>query len=179
MNAKDYQIHTFTMTSHDAMRIERKHNDKETISWYGAAEFEKAQMFRVAGHAEIILELAANYEIDNVEHIGTMEYIVPSEFTDEELELIDGEDEVNPTLHTLETLQGDRTDPMATCEHMGDNIKIHIYINDKYTFTTFKYPSKKDALKEIRSTLNDKELKVRAVLSNPGSDRRALKSLQG
>ncbi len=54
-----------TCTSHDARRIERKHDDRSTIKWVGATKFEKEQIFKVVGHSEILLELAANREIEN------------------------------------------------------------------------------------------------------------------
>lgn len=54
-----------TCTSHNAKRIERVHNDRSTVRWIGATKFEKEQLFKVDGHSEILLELAANREIEN------------------------------------------------------------------------------------------------------------------
>ena len=66
---------TFTMTSNEAKRIERKHGDTSTIKWIGATSIEKEQMIMVDGHHEIILELAANLEIDNVVLVREMDHI--------------------------------------------------------------------------------------------------------
>ncbi len=141
------------MNSHDANRIARKHKDPSTISWIGSSEFEKVQMFKVDGHPEIILELAANLEIDNVEYVGEMTHIPSTDIIED--------DEIMISTPEL------------------DGIKIHIYINDKFKFSTNEYLSKKEALLDLRSKEIYQSSKLRAVLSNPGSDKRALESLNG
>lgn len=77
--ANTKKTYTFTMTSHDAKRIERRHKDRTTLRWIGAALFEKEQLIMVDGHPEIVLEIAANLEIENVKHINTDDYITPED----------------------------------------------------------------------------------------------------
>jgi trehalose utilization protein len=62
-----------TCTSHNAKKIERTHGDPSTVRWIGASKFEKEQLFIVDGHSEILLELAANREIENFEIIEEYE----------------------------------------------------------------------------------------------------------
>lgn len=69
-NASDYMVYTFTMTREQAKQIEHLHDDRETLQWMPElSDDEFFQSFKVAGEPEIVLELAANLEFDNVNKI--------------------------------------------------------------------------------------------------------------
>ena len=69
MNISDYNVYTFTMSRVNAKRVERMHNDRKTLQWAPEMSDDDMQAFRIAGEPEIILELAANLEIENVNQI--------------------------------------------------------------------------------------------------------------
>ena len=193
---------TITCESHPARLIERKHGDKKTVRWIGAPKFEAHQMFMVDGNAEILLELAANLEIDNVTVVTETDYTEPNSDPDA-LDLIE-EDEVKslkatPTCHqpweengtehsvvTMEAAQNeakelsgfdcDHTDPLADMSAVmrEGNVKIHIWFDATYAYSTFKFPNKAAALKEIRST--NKGIKITAYAGNAFRDREAQKN---
>lgn len=67
--ASNYKVYVFTMSKADAKRVESKHDDLETLQWTPEMSDKDTQVFRVAGEPEIILELAANLDIENVNQI--------------------------------------------------------------------------------------------------------------
>lgn len=156
-----------TANSQDAKRIERKHNDPKTVRWIGSAKFEVEQIMRVDGHAEILLELAANREIDNVTIVREWDTsdIVASNDTDFE-----------PNIEAMEAAQSEHKEIYG---NDGGNIlpdpeddaqDIHIYYDGKYIFTTNLFAKRSSALKFYRDTPAYRDLKVTARVSNYYND---------
>lgn len=65
--ASDYSVYVFTMTRESAKLIECQHDDHETLEWAPElSDGDTFQAFKIAGEAEIVLELAAYLEIEDV-----------------------------------------------------------------------------------------------------------------
>lgn len=140
------KLYEFTLNSCNAKRIERRHRDINTLRWIGATSFETRQMFLIDGEPEIVLEIAANLEIENVKHIGTFNYN----------NVNDNIQDVIETTHNTDV--------------NNSNVGIYIFVDGQFEVTTYDYESKSAALKDFRSMDCYKGYKVTALISNYYND---------